>query len=86
MFNFIYSNLNSVNKPSLISKVNIWFFLNNIFLKNKYSNNIIYFLEHMSNLKFKSIKVYWDLSNFEVFFSFFIKYVLLILIVAAVLV
>lgn len=73
MFNFIYTNLNSVNKPSLLSKINLWFFANNIFLKNKYSNNIIYFIEHMSNLKLKAIKVYWDLSNFELFFNNFSK-------------
>jgi len=78
LFNFIYYNTNTVSKPSILFKVNLWFFVNVQYFKNKFSNSIVFFIENMSNLKIKSIKIYFEISDFEMFYFSFLKYLALL--------
>ncbi len=74
MFNFLMKNFSTIHTPSILVKINVWFFLNTQIFKNRFNNYIIYFIEHMSNLNFKIIKVYYEKNNFELFFSYFLSY------------
>ena len=74
MFNFVFHNLNTVCKPSLLAKINLWFFVDAQVFKNKFNNHIMYFIENMSNLKVKTIKVYFHFSEFEAFYFASAKY------------
>ena len=86
MFNFIFNNLNTISKPSLLFKINLWCFTNVSFFKNKFTNNILYFIEHFSNLKLKSIKLYYDFSDFEYFYNFFIKNIFFIILLLCIII
>ena len=76
MFNFLMKNFSTIHTPSIFIKINVWFFLNVQLFKNRFNNYIIYFIEYMSNLNFKSIKIYYEKNNFEVFFLYFIFYII----------
>ena len=71
MLKFIFNSLNNTLTPSILSKINLFFFLNVQIFRNKFESNILYFIENMSNLKFKKIKIFYTLTNFEIFNFFF---------------
>jgi hypothetical protein len=78
MLKFIFNSLNNTLTPSILVKINLFFFLNIQIFKNKFNSNILYFIENMSNLKFKKIKIFWNFSSFEIFNFYFIKNIFLI--------
>lgn len=81
MLKFIFNSLNNTLTPSILIKINLFFFLNIQIFKNKFNSNILYFIENMSNLKFKKIKIFWNLSNFESFNLNFSKNIFLLFII-----
>ena len=58
MLKFIFNSLSNTLTPSILLKINLFFFLNIQIFKNKFNSNIVYFIDHMSNLKFKKIKIF----------------------------
>ena len=81
MLKFIFNSLNNTLTPSILSKVNLFFFLNIQIFRNKFDTNILYFIHNMSNLKFKKIKIFSSQSNFEAFNYYFFKKVVIIFLV-----
>ena len=73
MLKFIFNSLNNTLTPSILIKINLFFFLNSQIFKNKLNSNILYFIDSMSNLKFKNIKIFSKFENFENFNLFFNK-------------
>lgn len=80
MFSYLFKSLNIVDLPFIYAKANLWFFLNVQVFKNKFSNHIMFLVEQMSSLKFKTIKVFYFKTNFENFYYMFFKYILILLI------
>jgi len=80
MLSFIFNSLNQTTTPSVMIRLNLWFFLNVQVFKNKFSSIITYFLENMSSLKFKKIKIYYYVYNFENFYFIFFKLLLILII------
>jgi hypothetical protein len=86
MLKFIFNSLNNTLTPSILVKINLFFFLNIQIFKNKFNSNILYFIENMSNLKFKKIKIFWNFSSFEIFNFYFNKNIFLIFLLMLVLI
>jgi len=79
MFSYLFKNLNIVDLPFIYAKVNLFFFLNVQVFKNKFSNHIMFFIENLSALKFKTLKVFYLKKSFESFFFIYLKYILLLI-------
>ena len=77
LFKFYYNNIET---PNIISKLNMWFYINLRIFKIKLNTYIIYHINILNNLKQKTIKIYYNYLNFEYFYYSFIKYIILILI------
>ena len=80
MFSYLFKNLNILDLPFIYAKINLWFFLNVHVFKHKFSNHIMYFIEHMSSLKFKTLKVFYTKNNYELFYFYFLRYIFILFI------
>ena len=78
MFKYLFKYWNNVtDTPYVISKLNLWFYINIRVFKIKLYTYIAYFIVGLNNLKFKKIQIYYNLYDFEFFFFKFIKFLLL---------
>jgi hypothetical protein len=69
MFKWIfYYWYNNFDTPAVLSKYNLWFFINLRILKLKMSNNIIFFLNSLNNLNFKVLKIFYKNVNYEYYY------------------
>lgn len=76
---------NTTDTPSIQSKLNIFFYINIRIFKIKLNNYILFAINGLNTLKYKQIKIFYNLFSFEflyykfmVFFLFL--YFLLVLI------
>lgn len=66
MFKLLFGlNTNNCDTPSIISKINIWFFINIRIFKLKASNILSYFILSLNNLKIKKLNIYYKNLTFE---------------------
>lgn len=78
MFKHLFKYWSNVtDTPYILSKINLWFYINIRIFKIKLYNYITYFIVGLNNLKFKKIKIYYDFYNFEFFFFKFSKFLFL---------
>lgn len=70
---FYYWN-NNFDTPSVISKYNLWFYINLRILKIKMSNSIVFFIANINNLKFKVLKIFYKDLNYEYFYIIFFQF------------
>jgi len=87
MFKWIfYYWYNNFDTPSVIAKYNLWFFINLRITKIKMSNSIVFFLNNLNGLSFKTLKIFYKDLNYEYYyfkmfqFLFFFIFLLLFLI------
>lgn len=66
MFKWLFTYwLNPTDTPHIMSKLNMWSFVNIRTFKVKISNMITYMILGLNNLKFKYIQVYYKNLSFE---------------------
>ena len=69
MFKWLfYYWYNVTDTPSIISKVNVWSFINIRTFKTKISSTIVYFILSLNNIKFKKLKIFYKNINFDYFY------------------
>jgi len=78
MFSYVYKHLNTTDLPFIYAKANLWFFLYTQVFKSKFSNQMMYFVEHIASLKFKKVKVFFSKRDYETFYIYFLRYLTLI--------
>lgn len=79
MFKHLFKYWSNVtDTPQIISKINLWFYINIRVFKIKLYNYITYFIVSLNNLKFKKIKIYYNFYNFEFLFFKFSKFLVII--------
>ena len=75
MFKHIFKYwYNVTDTPFIISKVNLWSYVNVRLFKFKLSNTLTYFILAINNLKQKEIKVLYKDFTFESLFNFLFAY------------
>lgn len=66
MFKWLFAYwLNPTDTPYILSKLNMWSFVNIRTFKVKISNMITYMILSLNNLKFKYIAIYYKNLSFE---------------------
>jgi hypothetical protein len=78
MFSYIFKNLNILDLPFVYAKINLFFFLHTQVFKNKFSNQIMYFIEHMASLRFKKVQVFFAKKDYELFYIYFVRHILVL--------
>ena len=67
---FVYWN-NITDSPFIQSKLNMFFYINMRIFKIKLNNYITFAITSLNSLKYKQIKIYYNLFNFEyLYFKF----------------
>ncbi len=61
---FSYWN-NTTDTPAIQSRLNIFFYINIRIFKIKLNNYISYAINSLSTLKYKQIKIFYNIFNFE---------------------
>ena len=76
MFKWLFYHwYSSTDTPSIVSRVNIWSYVNIKIFKSKIQNQIVYFILGLNNLYLKELKIFYKNSSFELFY-FKILYIL----------
>jgi len=66
MFKWLFSYwINPTDTPYIMSKINVWSFINIRTFKVKISSIITYMILGLNNLKFKYIQIYYKNISFE---------------------
>ena len=65
---FVYWN-NTTDTPYIQSKINFFFYINIRVFKIKLNNYITVAITNLNSLKYKHIKIYYNLYNFEYLYS-----------------
>ena len=69
---FVYWN-NITDSPFIQSKLNMFFYINMRIFKIKLNNYITFAITSLNSLKYKQIKIYYNLFNFEyLYFKFLV--------------
>ena len=71
---FSYWN-NTTDTPYIQSKINMFFYINIRIFKIKLNNYISFAITSLNSLKYKQIKIYYNLFNFEYLYFKFISFV-----------
>ena len=75
MFKHLFNYWSNVtDTPYILSKLNLWFYINIRIFKIKLYTYITYFIVGLNNLKFKKIKIYYNFYDFEYFFLSLVKF------------
>ena len=75
MFKFLFKYWSNVtDTPYLVSKVNLWLYVNIRVFKVKLYSYITYFITGLENLKSKIVKISYNTTNFEFFFYSYLKF------------
>lgn len=70
MFYYWY---NLTDTPAILSRINIFFYINTRIFKIKLNNYISYIVVTLSGFKIKNIKTFFNVLDFEyIYFKFFI--------------
>ena len=70
---FLYWN-NTTDTPAIQAKLNMFFYVNIRVFKIKLNNYINLAITSLSSLKYKQIKIYYNLFNFEYLYFKFITF------------
>lgn len=77
MFKWLFTYwLNPTDTPYIVSKLNMWSFVNIRTFKIKISNMITYMILGLNNLKFKYIQVYYKNLSFEYVYIYIVSILL----------
>ena len=69
---FVYWN-NITDSPFIQSKLNMFFYINMRIFKIKLNNYITFAITNLNSLKYKQIKIYYNLFSFEyLYFKFLV--------------
>lgn len=69
-----------MDSPSILAKLNFWLYINIRIFKVKLSNYITYMISSLNNMKFKDIKIYYNIYDFEfIFYKFFQMFIFIYL-------
>ncbi len=77
---FLYWN-NTTDTPAIQSKLNMFFYVNIRVFKIKLNNYINLAITSLNSLKYKQIKIYYNLFNFEYLYFKFITFSILLFII-----
>jgi len=81
MFKHLFKYWSNVtDTPYILSKINLFFYINIRIFKIKLYNYITYFIVGLNNLKFKNIKIYYNFYNFEFLYFKFSKFLIVFVI------
>ena len=77
MFKHLFKYWSNVtDTPYIMSKINLFCYINIRIFKIKLYNYITYFIVSLNNLKFKNIKIYYNFYNFEFLYFKFSKFLI----------
>lgn len=73
---------NTTDTPSIQSKLNMFFYINIRIFKIKLNNYILFAINGLNTLKYKQIKIFYNLFNFEfLYYKFMILFLFLYLLI-----
>jgi len=82
LFKFLFKYWSNVtDSPYILSKVNTWLYINIRVYKVKLYNYITFFIVGLENLKSKNIKIYYNNTNYEIFFFNYVKFIFYFLVI-----
>jgi len=70
---------NPTDTPNILSKLNVWFYINIQIFKLKVSNILFYFTLTLNNLNLKQIKIFYKSFTYEYIFLYNM-YILLVIV------
>jgi hypothetical protein len=81
MFKWLfYYWFNPTDSPSIISKLNLWTYINIRIFKMKASSAVIYYILGLNNLYLKKLKIFYKNITFEFFYLKLLSYIIIIII------
>lgn len=83
MFKWLfYYWFNPTDTPSIISKLNLWSYVNIRIFKIKATNTMVYYILGLNNLYLKKLKIFYKNLSFELLYlklMYFIVYIIVII-------
>lgn len=80
MFKWLfYYWYNPTDTPYIVSKINLWSYINIRLFKIKLSNMITYFILGLNNLKIKRLKIFYKNLSYEIIYERLIYLIFLLL-------
>lgn len=83
MFKWLfYYWFNPTDTPSIISRVNLWSYINIRIFKIKATNTMVYYILGLNNLYLKKLKIFYKNLSFDLLYLkllYFIVYIIIII-------
>ncbi len=83
--NIFYHHFYNIDSPSILNRINIFFFISIRIFKIKLYNYISFLISNLNSFKFKKISIFFGYFNFEKLYIIFLQYSLLLIILSLVL-
>lgn len=85
MFKWLfYYWFNPTDTPSIISKINLWSYVNIRIFKIKATNTMVYYILGLNNLYLKKLKIFYKNLSFDLLYLKLIYVILYLILVIAV--
>jgi hypothetical protein len=79
MFKWLfYYWFNPTDTPAIISKLNLWAYINVRMFKMKATSTIVYYILGLNNLCVKKLKIFYKNLSFELFYTKVLYYLVFI--------
>jgi len=85
MFKWLfYYWFNPTDTPSIISRVNLWSYVNIRIFKIKATNTMVYYILGLNNLYLKKLKIFYKNLSFDLLYLKLLYFIVYIIIIIAV--
>jgi hypothetical protein len=81
MFKWLfYYWFNPTDTPAIISRVNLWSYINIKIFKLKLTNTMVYYILGLNNIYMKQLKIFYKNISFELFYLKLFYYIIFFII------